>query len=199
MVYHENVAAPAAPGEDRSLALAFVNSLRADRHGVVDDLADVDGLRAWLHERAAAPTELRPRADDVARAQGLRRAIREVLTALLENRRPSDIALGTLADAAAAAPGAPALSWQPDGRGGSLVSGWREVGGDEVDRVLAAMARDAMALATDARAAALGRCEAPRCVRLLLRDHNRRRWCSTGCGDRVRGARYHARHDHGEL
>jgi predicted RNA-binding Zn ribbon-like protein len=31
-------------------------------------------------------------------------------------------------------------------------------------------------------------------VRLLLRDHNRRRWCSTACGDRVRAARYYARH-----
>lgn len=182
-----------APGEDRSLAVAFVNSLRAGRSGMVDDIAAVDGLRAWLHRRADAPPSVVPDTEDVARAQSLRAAIRETLTAVLEDRVPDGSALRTLSDTAAAAPGAPELRWER----GAPASRWRDAGGDDLDRVLAAIARDAIAVATDARAAALARCEAPRCVRLLLRDHNRRRWCSTGCGDRVRSARYHARHEHG--
>lgn len=182
-----------APGEERSLAVALVNTLHASREGTVDDVAGAEELRAWLLERAGAAAALRPGPDGVIRTQGLRAAVREVLTAVLENRRPDGAALRILSDAAAAAPGAPHLAWEADG----LAAGWRDLGGSELDRVLAAIARDAMAVVTDARTAALARCEAPRCVRLLLRDHNRRRWCSTGCGDRVRAARYHARHEHG--
>lgn len=182
-----------APGEARSVAVALVNTLHASRHGMVDDVAGAEELRAWLVERAGAAETLRAGRDGVARTQGLRAAIRETLSAVLENRRPGGAALRTLSDVAAAAPGAPLLAWEADG----LAAGWRDLGGTELDRVLAAIARDAMAVVTDARAAALARCEAPRCVRLLLRDHNRRRWCSTGCGDRVRAARYHARHEHG--
>lgn len=173
--------------------MAFVNSLHSSRSGTVDDIAAVDGLRAWLHRQAAAPPSVVPNPEDVARAQSLRAAVREALTAVVENRAPAGPALRTLSDTAAAAPGAPELRWED----GAPAARWRDLGGDDLDRVLAAIARDAMAVATDARAAALGRCEAPRCVRLLLRDHNRRRWCSTGCGDRVRSARYHARHEHG--
>jgi predicted RNA-binding Zn ribbon-like protein len=193
MVYHDFMATNAAPGEDRSVAVAFVNSLRASRNGLVDDLQDVEGLRTWLVERAGLPASAAVSAGDVDRSHGLRTAIREALTAVVENRRPAGAALRTLSDTAAAAPGAPELSWE----GGALTSGWRDAGGDGVDRALAAISRDAMAVTTDTRAALLGRCDAPRCVRLLLRDHNRRRWCSTGCGDRVRSARYHHRHDGG--
>ena len=179
-----------APGEDRSLAVAFVNSLHSSRFGMVDEIAAVDGLRTWLQDRAGAPRWVAPNPEDVARAQSLRAAIRETLTAVLEHRVPAGAALRALSAEAAAAPGAPELGWE----GGAPAARWREVGGSDLDRALAAIARDAMAVVTDARAAALGRCEAPRCVRLLLRDHNRRRWCSVGCGDRVRSARYHARH-----
>jgi predicted RNA-binding Zn ribbon-like protein len=37
-------------------------------------------------------------------------------------------------------------------------------------------------------------CGAPGCMRLLLKDHPRRQWCSTRCGDRVRASRYYHRH-----
>jgi predicted RNA-binding Zn ribbon-like protein len=177
-----------APGEDRSLAVALVNSLHSSRFGMVDEIAAVDGLRTWLHGRTGA-SSVAPNPEDVARAQSLRAAIRETLTAVLEHRAPAGAALRTLSDTAAGAPGAPELEWED----GAPAARWREVAGSDVDRALAAIARDAMAVVTDARAAALGRCEAPGCVRLLLRDHNRRRWCSTGCGDRVRSARYHGR------
>lgn len=160
---------------------------------MVDDIGTVDGLRAWLRDRARVSPSVIPNPQDVTRAQSLRAAIRETLMAVLEHRVPAGTALRTLSDTAAAAPGAPELVWEV----AAPATRWRDVDGSELDRVLARIARDAMAVATDARAAELGRCEAPRCVRLLLRDHNRRRWCSTGCGDRVRSARYHARHEHG--
>jgi predicted RNA-binding Zn ribbon-like protein len=63
-----------------------------------------------------------------------------------------------------------------------------------LDAARGRIAADAIALVTGPEAADLRACEAPGCVRLLLRDHPRRHWCSTRCGDRVRARRYYARH-----
>jgi predicted RNA-binding Zn ribbon-like protein len=178
---------PRAPGEDDHLALALVNSLRSGRSGPVDDIADARALRRWLGERAGVS----PRVDAGAarRAADVRAAVRELLTAAVERRPPGEDAVTVLNLAAAAAPGAHALVTT----GGDVAKEWRSLAGDALDRILAAIAVDAMDLATQ-RPADLAACEAPDCIRLLLRDHGRRRWCSDRCGDRVRAARYYARH-----
>jgi predicted RNA-binding Zn ribbon-like protein len=178
-----------APGEEGSLALALVNSLHASRIGPVDHLGDGDALRAWAAERAGM--ELAASDGDVGRFRELRRAVREALAAAADECRPAAGALEAINAAAACAPGAPALACGDDG---ALRAEWRPAGGKALDRLAAAIAADAIDLVTGARREALIACHAPGCVRLLLRDHNRRRWCSTACGDRVRAARYYARH-----
>jgi len=55
---------------------------------------------------------------------------------------------------------------------------------------LAAIATDAIKVATGPRGQLLHRCEAHGCIRIFLREHARRRWCSNTCGDRVRAARH---------
>ena len=37
-------------------------------------------------------------------------------------------------------------------------------------------------------------CHAPGCVLYFLKDHPRREWCSTACGNRARAARHYRRH-----
>ena len=38
------------------------------------------------------------------------------------------------------------------------------------------------------------RVHAPGCVLYFIKDHPRREWCSTACGNRARAARHYARH-----
>jgi predicted RNA-binding Zn ribbon-like protein len=69
---------------------------------------------------------------------------------------------------------------------------WLGVAGVPLARAL--IAADAIDLVTSPAHVDLMACPAPGCVRLLLRGHPRRPWCSTGCGDRVRARRYYHRH-----
>jgi predicted RNA-binding Zn ribbon-like protein len=180
-----------APGELESPALALVNSLHRERRGLVDDIGDVDSLDQWLTERLATPAPIG--SIDVALAHDLRGAIRVVFDAVITGEPAPREAVKSVNEAAAAAPGVMAL--QPD-----LTREWHFAGGSAVEQLLAMFARDAIALTTGDRAGDLVACPAPNCVRLLLRDHNRRQWCGTKCGDRVRAARYHARQlQEGEL
>jgi predicted RNA-binding Zn ribbon-like protein len=52
-------------------------------------------------------------------------------------------------------------------------------------QALARLAEDAVTLLCTPDVATLARCPAEGRVRLLLRTHGRRHWCSIRCGDRV--------------
>ncbi|WP_370971041.1 ABATE domain-containing protein [Amycolatopsis sp. cg9] len=173
----------AAPGEDRSPALALVNTRRSSANGDVDDLAEPHGAAAWLRRRELAAAPLGPA--DVARLAELRGAVRELLAALADDRVPDAAAVAVVNAAARADAAAPQLVW----RGGPLRE-WRSTRPGTVDEAVAALARDAI----DVVGGDLGRlvrpCEAHGCVRFFFREHARRRWCSTTCGDRVRAARH---------
>jgi predicted RNA-binding Zn ribbon-like protein len=185
----------AAPGEAARPALALVNSRRNDAHGPVDDLATPAGLSAWLEERGLAPSTP---VDDAAlgAVRELRGAVRELLDARIAGRAPDQAAVETVNAAAAAAPTARRLTWTDAGTP-------REerncLGADGVALARALLATDAIDLVTGSAHADLLACAAPGCLRLLLRDHPRRRWCSTRCGDRVRARRYYHRHRHAGL
>jgi predicted RNA-binding Zn ribbon-like protein len=156
-----------APGETAHPALALANSRRHDPGGaIVDDIGD-------------APAALRE----------LREAVRELLLARIETRAPDPGALAGVNAAAAAAPVALQLEWEAAPHAERSFAA-----ASDLDRERARIAADAIALVTGPEAADLRACEAPGCVRLLLRDHPRRHWCSTRCGDRVRARRYYARH-----
>jgi len=80
----------AAPGEERSPALALVNTRRLSAGGEVDDLAGPADAAAWL----GLPVSLG--ADELRRVTDLRAAVRELLAALTEDRAPSAEAVETV-------------------------------------------------------------------------------------------------------
>jgi predicted RNA-binding Zn ribbon-like protein len=180
----------AAPGEAARPALALVNSRRNDAQGPVDDLATPAGLGAWLAEHGLAPDA---HVDDAALAavRELRGAVRELLEARIARRRPDHAAVETVNAAAAAAPTARRLIWT---HAGTPREERNCLGAGGVPLARALLATDAIDLVTGPGHADLLACSAPGCMRLLLRDHPRRRWCSTRCGDRVRASRYYHRH-----
>jgi predicted RNA-binding Zn ribbon-like protein len=186
------------PGEREHPSLALVNSRHNSRTGVVDHLPSPEALGEWLAwrslvahgDRAAA----RHRGDATANADldaalALRDAARELLVAAAEGGAPAPSAVAAINDAAAIAPAAHQLRWDADGRPIRTRSAFAAT---DVQRALAAIAEDAIALVCDHRDDLIA-CEAPGCVRLLLKDHPRRHWCSTRCGDRVRAARHYRR------
>ncbi|MFJ7218717.1 CGNR zinc finger domain-containing protein [Amycolatopsis sp. NPDC098790] len=165
----------AAPGEERSPALALVNTRRLTATGEVDDLAEPADAAGWL----GLPTL---GTDDLRRVTDLRAAVRELLTALAEDRSPSAAAVETVNAAARADAAAPQLAWPR--------REWRSTRPGTFDEAVARLARDAIDVVTGDLAPLVRPCEAHGCVRFFLREHARRRWCSTTCGDRVRAARH---------
>jgi predicted RNA-binding Zn ribbon-like protein len=168
----------AAPGEERSPALALVNTRRLSPAGPVDDLAEPGPAAAWL--RLPSVT-----AEDLRRLHDLRAAVRELLAALAENRSPAGDAVATVNAAARADAAAPQLAWRS-----GPVREWHSTRPGSFEEAVAALARDAIDVATGDLGGLVRACEAHGCVRFYFREHARRRWCSTTCGDRVRAARH---------
>jgi predicted RNA-binding Zn ribbon-like protein len=66
--------------------------------------------------------------------------------------------------------------------------------GPPVTAALSAVATDAIELFTGGSDSPLRACQAPRCVLYFVKNHPRREWCSSACGNRARAARYYTRH-----
>lgn len=185
---------PAIPGEEHSPALALVNSRHGHRTGPVEHLSRPDEALRWLagrnlvdDEEAVAMTEV-----DVVGLHKLREAIREVLVARIEGRAPAADAVQEVNATASSAPVTPTLHWSMPGRPSRT---WTPAPGSSgLDQARAKIAADVIDLLCGDRAHALYACGGPRCVRLFLRDHPRRRWCSSRCGERIRARRYYDRH-----
>jgi predicted RNA-binding Zn ribbon-like protein len=165
----------AAPGEERSLALALVNTQR------VGDVDDLDDPLPWLHAHGLRVTSVA----DAGPLTGLRAAVRELLAALAEDRTPDPAAVDAVNAAARADAAAPQLTWAAGPR-----REWRSTRPGSVEEAVATLARDAIDVAGGDLGRLVRPCEAHGCVRFYLREHARRRWCSTTCGDRVRAARH---------
>jgi predicted RNA-binding Zn ribbon-like protein len=176
------------PGERDHPALALVNSRHNSRTGLVDHLTTPEELGEWLGWRSLSASGATPGDADLETAHALRAAVRELLVAAIEGRRPGPSALETVNSASAAAPAADQLRWDASGPRRTRAT----AGATDVQRALAVLAEDAIALVSEHRDDLIA-CEAPGCVRLLLKDHPRRHWCSTRCGDRVRAARHYRR------
>ncbi|MGW4525744.1 CGNR zinc finger domain-containing protein [Amycolatopsis sp. NPDC004378] len=173
----------AAPGEERSPALALVNTRRLSANGEVDDLTTPAGATEWLREHNLPPAPLD--ADTLARVTDLRTAVRELLAALADDRPPAAAAVETVNAATRADAAAPQLTWPATPR-----REWRSTSPGSVEEALATLARDAIEVLTGDLGSLVRPCEAHGCVRYFFREHARRRWCSTTCGDRVRAARH---------
>ena len=179
-----------APGEAAHPALALVNSCRNDAGEPIDDLATPGGLHAWLTQQALVP-DARVDEDALAAVRELRAAVRDLLRARIEMRVPNQGAIEIVNAAAAAAPTARRLTWTEPA---APHEERHCLGNGGVPLARALLAADAIDLVTGPAHANLLACAAPGCLRLLLRDHPRRQWCSTRCGDRVRANRYYHRH-----
>jgi predicted RNA-binding Zn ribbon-like protein len=181
---------PPAPGELSSVALAFANTLLSGPSGNIDLIRQPDAAAAWLSEHAL-PIIGPVRPDDAVRLVELRTAIRDILTALPDQRTPNPEAVNKINTSAAAAPGAVQLTWSYCPQ-----QTWTPTNSTTLSATLALFATDAIELVSGPRAQQLRRCEAHGCIRIFLREHARRRWCSDTCGDRVRSARHYQRHQH---
>ena len=161
------------PVREQPLAIELHNTLYAADGEPLDGLADERGLRAWLGAvRGRLPAQARgadPRR--LADVRRLREAVREVLHAATEQRPPRPSAVRAVNDASRRCPSSPQLG---AARGGGMRAAIDHHGADATDIALGAFAVDAIDLVTGARRGALGRCGAPGCVLMFLRDHPRR-------------------------
>ena len=182
---------------DEPVPVRLMNTIWADRYGVHDALETVGNLRAWLAATRADEDEPTPGAGDLQAFRSLRDALRRLAALVTDDQRsragsatrdPRQ-AVAEVNRAATQAPACPQLAYQngqlrlaPAGRT------------TPAQRALASIARDAMALLTGESRVELRACQAPGCVLYFVKDHPRREWCSTACGNRARAARHYQRH-----
>jgi predicted RNA-binding Zn ribbon-like protein len=188
-----------------------MNTIWADRNGIHDALATPAEALGWMMAIGPSPV---PHAADLDRwlheasagelgeAAPALRALRDALrrlaaeqTADPRTRAASAIediepAIEVVNDAAAAAPHWSQLEWSTDA-GHSRISGSRAA---VPSAVMAGIAEQAIDLFTGDARQNLRACLAPRCVLYFVRNHPRREWCSTACGNRARMARHYQRH-----
>lgn len=209
--------ATSAPLLGEPLAVELMNTIWADRSGVHDALADGAGTLAWLRAMEprlprspavdrwlgdVSPTEppTEPPAELSDATEGLRRlrdALRRVAAIRTADPRPAaasaieDVldAVGVVNGAAAAAPRWSTLEPGADG----FVRRSRTEAAPAA-AITALLAEDGIDLCTGARGDELRACLAPGCVLYFVRQHPRREWCSSACGNRARAARHYHRH-----
>lgn len=176
-----------AVGEELSVALSLANTIRMSRDGEVDLLSDAGAHTQWFIDQSLTRRRLRVGPDEIARVAELRSAIRTLFTARIDGRRPPASTVDTINAFSRLKAVSATLAWTAEGPRRGATAGV----GDGIDVILATVAADAIDLVTGELGARLRRCQAPGCVGLFLRNHGRRVWCSTMCGDRVRAARHY--------
>jgi len=163
---------------DEPVPVRLMNTVWADRHAVHDALRTRQDLAGWV----------------AAAFRRLRDALRRLAALLTDDPRPAaasplqDLAraVETVNHAASAGPTNPRLRLRA-----SQLQRDDTPGGPGA--ALATVASQAVVLLTDATSAPLSACHAPGCVLYFVKDHPRRGWCSTACGNRVRAARHYQR------
>lgn len=183
------------PGEP--LPVRLMNTVWADRRGVHDTLSTTQGLRAWLVDvdlLCDDPGE--PAEADRRHAVRVRDALRRLAALRTGDGRAAAASPVAAADAvrilnAAARAAVPEIVLVDGALGRTDALPARDV-----DRAVGAVAAQAVDLLTRDDAV-LRVCYAPGCVLYFVRDHPRREWCSTACGNRARAARHYRRHHGG--
>ncbi|HEU4541325.1 MAG TPA: CGNR zinc finger domain-containing protein [Jiangellaceae bacterium] len=188
------------PGEP--VTVRFMNTLWADRHGVHDAISTTSDLRAWLSaiqldDESDSNEEPAPNNDDLERFRTLRDALRRLAALVTGDTRPAaaspitdiDQAVAAVNDAAVQAATWPQLHYK-DGALQRVSAG----SATPARRALSSIASHSIATFTGEDRVQLRACFAPGCVLYFVKDHPRREWCSTACGNRVRAARHYQRH-----
>jgi predicted RNA-binding Zn ribbon-like protein len=180
------------------LPIELMNTVWDDRAGKHDALSAPDGLPDWLTRVGnRLPGPLAPADIDRLRRRlpPLRQALLRLAAEATGDTRwaPSDA--GSLARAvadvnAAVVPRSPQLVWA----GGRAASRQERAPRDPVAAVLSTFAEEAVALFGDGDESRLRVCDGPDCGLYFVKNHPRREWCSSTCGNRVRAARHYRRH-----
>ena len=182
------------PAEPRPVRL--MNTVWADRDGVHDALTAPADLARWLAATDLLLDEPPVGAADLRAALALRDALRRLAALRTRDERPAarsaihdlDAAVRVVNDVAAGGPPRDALR---------VVDGELHlrptVPTTDPATALAAVAAEGIGLLTDPHQV-LSACHAPGCVLYFVKDHPRREWCSTACGNRARAARHYRRH-----
>lgn len=205
-----NVEPTHAPLLGEPLPVELMNTIWADRGGVHDALSADAEVLAWL--RAIGP-RLEGRAPGVAtwldanrpvhlsnaaaELRRLRDALRRLTAETTQDPRPAaasaisdrDQAVGVLNQIAAASPSWPALEWPLDAAPGRTLH-FAHPAGTGIASLLAA---EFITMLASGGQPKLRACLAPGCVLYFAKDHNRREWCSSACGNRARAARHYQR------
>lgn len=183
------------PGEP--VPVRLMNTIWANGKGVHDDLVDASGLAAWLAETGFTMPGTRGRATspapaDVELARKTRDALRRLAAAATGDERHR-VRAGIEEDDAVRMLNTVLASLSPQ----ELV---RADGSWRLDRPSPSSVQQALGEMAEAAApllrsdgSALRACYAPRCVLYFVKDHPRREWCGTACGNRARAARHYAR------
>ncbi len=177
---------------DEPVPVRLMNTVWADRHGVHDSLRTARDLRSWLHATGYRVTLLRR--GDVEAFRVLRDALRRLAALVTDDERPAAAsptrdageAIGQVNTAVQASSVGPLLRLQA----GKIERDTLSVSTTSQARSAVAAAGVDLLTRTDP---VIRACQAPGCVLYFARDHPRREWCSTGCGNRVRAARHYRR------
>lgn len=188
----------------QALPVELMNTIWGDRHGIHDSLASVEDARSWIsavnprleppaRERAGKLTD-----DELAPLRDLRDALRRIAaerTGDPRERAASAMAdLGTAIDTvnehARRAQIRPILELA---KGGAIVERSKTAAAPH-ELLVGTLATAAIGLFGHPNDVDLRACLAPGCVLYFIKDHPRREWCSTACGNRARAARHYARH-----
>ncbi len=182
---------------DEPVPVRLMNTIWADRFGVYDALTTAANLHAWL--AAARPDDPVPTPDlgDLERFRALRDGLRRLAALLTSDTRPTaasattdiDQAVADVNNAAARAPTWPQLAYR-DGQLQLTAAGQATA----TQQALSTIAHQSINLLTGVDRVKLRACHAPGCVLYFVKDHPRREWCSTACGNRTRAARHYQRH-----
>jgi predicted RNA-binding Zn ribbon-like protein len=200
----------AAPLLGEPLPVELMNTIWADRSGVHDALATDAEVAAWLRDVRPRPAAGEASLDEWLRTvdapsldgagdrlRGLRDALRRLAAAQTHDPRPAaasavherDEAVGLVNESAAAAPRWSSMEPAADG-----VRRLVHTAAAPGTAVVALLAEQAIEFFAGAAAQDLRACLAPGCVLYFVKQHPRREWCSTACGNRARAARHYRRH-----
>ncbi|MBS2539470.1 ABATE domain-containing protein [Catenulispora sp. NF23] len=167
------------------LAIEFANTRYAVRGREREGLETPHALSTWLREHSL-PADAGE--SDLPAFIGLRDAIRALLHATAEGEPLPTGAVDVVNDASARAARAPLLADSDGGWGVIELSA-----ADPLDQARGTVARGAVLLIGGDQRQDVRACHAPGCVQYFVKDHPRREWCSTSCGNRARVARHYSK------
>jgi predicted RNA-binding Zn ribbon-like protein len=175
--------------DDARLPVEFANTLRCSACRSDDALAGPSLYEAWARQtNRRLPRHLS--ASDLGHLRLLRSTIVALLRATVLREAPSRRVLRAFHSAVGPTQPRPRIEWTR----GHWISPERVRRGRALERTTEVLHESTVSLLLGSRAGRLRACQGKGCAHFLLARTRNQRWCSsTGCGNRARVARHHAR------